>query len=367
MHCRIPKNRIPLLRLFPALSGRGWVALIVLLLATGRAGAHPFPPDITMAQLHIHYHLIDMTLRGPASELLGAAGVQAGDLIGEDTKKPILEKLTKWLPGMFALEKDHKLLTPEVVSADYQASSQANADGYTLEVHYQTDKPAEHLKLTSKFVHTIVAAGAAQFELHGDRTTTYEFNTQANLSNIWNNVIDFTQMGMEHLFTGPDHILFICTLIFALASFKSVVKMLTGFTIGHSITLILTTFNVFTVPARIADIGIALTIIYVGLENIFHKGMPKNRWWLVFVFGLIHGMGFSSALREVGLRFNMGIEIAQVIIVAAIYPVLSRLRWYKETLFGEKGTVQFRNLMNYGSAFTACMGFYWLFERVTGQ
>ena len=358
--------------------GRGALPLLLLLGFVCRAEAHPFPPDITVAQLKIHYKQVEMTLNGPSVELLNPAGVLATDLVGEGTKPLILEKLNKWLPTVFTLEKDGKPLTPEIVSADFQNSSDPNATTYLLTVHYVTEAPAEKVRVTSKFVHTIISCGGVQFEMRGDGTQTRDFDTKANLLNVWNNIIDFFQMGMNHLFTGPDHILFICTLIFALMSFKGVVKMLTGFTVGHSITLILSTFNLIHISPRIADIGIALTIIYVGIENILSKkDVPPNRWWLVFCFGLVHGMSFSSALREVGLpqqglilcllAFNLGIEFAQVVIVAVVYPVLARIRWVKETLDKENGTHQFKKLMNYGSAATACMGFYWLFERVAGH
>ena len=355
-------------------AGRG-VALLFLLCLANQADAHPFPPDITVANLKIHYKQIEMTLNGPSVEMLAPAGVQAFELHGGSTPKPIMEKLTKWLPTVFTLEKDEKPLAPETVSANFQNSSDPNATTYLLTVHYATESPAEKLRVASKFVHTVISYGGIQFELQADGKQTRDFDTKANLLNVWNNVVDFFQMGMNHLFTGPDHILFICTLIFALMSFKGVVKMLTGFTVGHSITLILSTFNVIHISPRVADIGIALTIIYVGLENILSKkDVPPNRWVLVFCFGLVHGMSFSSALREVGLpqqglvlcllAFNLGIEFAQIVIVAVVYPVLSRLRWRNETLDSENGTRKFKTLMNYGSVMTACMGFYWLFDRV---
>lgn len=351
---------------------RSGLFLLCFLLCGLRSEAHPMPPDVTSISMNIHYHLIDMTLRCPANEL--TAKVDASEMDGDATKPPVLEKLTQWLPSAFLLEKDHKPLTPEVVSVDFNNSARANEASCTLQVHYATDGPAEKLRVTSHFIHTIVSFGGVFFEMHSDKETVHEFDTDAHLENLWRNMQDFLLMGMNHLFTGPDHILFICTLIFALMDFKSVVKMLTGFTVGHSITLILSTFNVIHISGRLADMGIALTIMYVGIENIVRKEMPKNRWWLVTAFGLVHGMGFSSSLKEVGLpdqglvvcllAFNLGIEFAQIIIVAAIYPVLARLRWYKEVINEKEGTQKFRALMNYGSAFTACMGCYWFIQRL---
>jgi prepilin-type N-terminal cleavage/methylation domain-containing protein len=354
--------------------------LFCLCLLPLRVGAHPMAPDLTVAQLRVHYKLLDVTLTGPASEFLDAAGVRAKDMDGENTKKLLLEKIAKWLPSTFLLETDGKPMSFEVTSADFLDATQKNYESFRLSLHYPTAKPAEHLRLTSKFVHTIVSCGGIQFEMRaGGENLPHDFDTQANLGSIWGNVEDFFFMGMEHLFTGYDHILFICTLIFALTEFRGVVKMLTGFTVGHSITLILSTFNVIHINPRLADMGIALTILYVGLENIVKKDPPQHRFWLVTMFGLIHGMSFSASLKEVGLPdqglvlcllgFNLGIEVAQIIIVAGVYPLLAHIRWRKEglALHCADGTRQFKQLMNVGSAVTACMGLYWFIERLTGK
>src|SRR5579871_180471 len=322
-----------------------WSLFALLSVAPRSAYAHPMPSDITLASMRLHYHLIDTMLQGPASELVGIEGIQPDELKGEDLSKATRDKLMKWLPTKFLLEKDGKALTPEIVSADYQKAAREVDSTFLLTIHYATEKPANHLRVTSHFVHSIVTTGAVQFEMFGDKDTVHEFDTQANLDNVTTNVLDFMEMGMMHLFTGPDHILFICTLIFALTEFKSVVKMLTGFTVGHSITLILSTFNVIHISPRFADMAIAATIIYVGVENIIRQEQAKNRWLLVTMFGLIHGMGFSASLREVGLpeqglvlcllSFNIGLEIAQVIIVAIVYPILVRVKTYKEAMRSE--------------------------------
>ena len=152
-----------------------------------------------------------------------------------------------------------------------------------------------------------------------------------------------------------------------------------NFTVGHNITLILSTFNVIHINPRFADMGIALTIMYVGIENIVRKDPPRNRFWLVTMFGLIHGMSFSASLKEVGLPeqglvlcllgFNLGIELAQIVIVACVFPLLAHLRWRMEglALHREDGTRQFKQVMNVGSAVTACMGLYWFVERLRGN
>jgi len=347
--------------------------VVLFAVAQNPAVAHPMPPDLTVVQIKLHYDGkgITCSVRGPASEMLTPADVSAANLKAEQTSKADLAKLTKQFDRQFNIEVEGRTLHPETASAaDYDAT---NSGQYTLEVEYPTSKAPDKLRITSKFVHTIVSCNGSQFDIRGDKDPTADFDTKDSVGNVWRNVTDFIFMGMEHLFTGPDHILFICTLIFAVTNLWQAVKMLTGFTVGHAITLILSTFNVIHLDPRLADMGIALTITIVGIENILRKEMPTNRWALVTCFGLIHGMGFSSALKEVGLPqqglvpcllgFNVGLELAQVIIVACLFPVLTRYRWYKEAMDHVDGTKNYRLTMNYGSAVTACMGMYWFIDR----
>lgn len=357
-------------------SVRGWICLwVTLAIVCSRPGwAHPMAADLTLVKMRFHYKMIVGSLNGPALELLEPAGIKATDLQGEETSPETFQKIETWLEKNFTLEQDGQTLKPELTGIIYQPTTQKDNDSYLLDLQWPTPKPAEKLKVTSKFVRTIVATGNVQFELKGTETER-EFETKENLQNVWRNVQDFFKIGMEHLFTGTDHILFICTLIFALISFKSAVKMLTGFTVGHSVTLILCTFVTPPIPMRFIESAIYLTIIYVGVENILKKESPQYRWWLVSVFGLVHGMAFSTNLRDIGLpeqglvlcllSFNLGIEFAQLVIVALAFPILSRLRWWMEASHSEVGTEKFRRALNFGSGFTACLGIWWLLEALT--
>ena len=138
----------------------------------------------------------------------------------------------------------------------------------------------------------------------------------------------FFKMGVEHIFLGYDHICFLIALI-VVSRFREIVKIVTSFTIAHSITLILATLEVVRLPTRLIETCIAATIVYVAVENLWimphvglgarDSGLGKNsddlpeprtpspeprtshRWWLTFFFGLIHGFGFANVLREMGL------------------------------------------------------------------
>jgi HupE / UreJ protein len=112
----------------------------------------------------------------------------------------------------------------------------------------------------------------------------------------------YLKLGFEHILPlGLDHILFVLSLYLLSPKLKPVLWQATAFTIAHSITLGLAMFNVITPPAAIVEPIIALSILYVALENIFSPGLKKSRIGIIFLFGLVHGMGFANALGELGL------------------------------------------------------------------
>ncbi|MDM5333068.1 HupE/UreJ family protein [Ureibacillus composti] len=149
----------------------------------------------------------------------------------------------------------------------------------------------------------------------------------------------FLLLGLEHIFTGYDHILFVISLLFGAKTIKHILGLVTAFTIAHSITLILATLEIVQLPGRFVEAAIALSIVYVALINIFNPD-SKHQPWLAFAFGLIHGFGFAGILSEMRLdgghlstsllSFNIGIEIGQLIIVSVIFPILL---WIKKLTF----------------------------------
>ncbi|HEV8487331.1 MAG TPA: HupE/UreJ family protein, partial [Blastocatellia bacterium] len=148
----------------------------------------------------------------------------------------------------------------------------------------------------------------------------------------------FLLLGIEHILTGYDHLVFLLGLLIAGASFKAAAKIITSFTVAHSITLALATLGVVRISPGIVEPLIAVSIIYVGLENIFRREMSR-RWLLTFCFGLVHGFGFAAVLSELGigsgglagaaiplLSFNLGVELGQVVIAGAALPLIWKLR-----------------------------------------
>src|SRR6185295_4944850 len=129
--------------------------------------------------------------------------------------------------------------------------------------------------------------------------------------------------------TGYDHLLFLGGLLIACRRFSTMAGIVTCFTIAHSITLALAALDVLAIPSRVVEPLIAASIVFVGIENLVRRGAePKGRWALTFVFGLVHGFGFASVLRDLGVgrgghgllvplfTFNLGVEVGQVAVAA---------------------------------------------------
>jgi hypothetical protein len=150
----------------------------------------------------------------------------------------------------------------------------------------------------------------------------------------WQTVWKFGRLGVEHIFTGYDHLAFLLGLLVATTTLGSLVKVITSFTVAHSITLALATFGAVTLPSRLTESLIAVSIGYIAAENLLDfRVMPRH--YITFFFGLIHGFGFSSVLRDMQLprsglalslfSFNAGVEIGQVAIVLLIFPPIRDL------------------------------------------
>jgi len=177
----------------------------------------------------------------------------------------------------------------------------------------------------------------------------------------------FVLLGVEHIGTGYDHLLFLFALLVVTRSFRSALVVITAFTLAHSITLAVATFNLVQLPARYTEPLIAATIVYVGVENLARRGDPHGRWMLTFAFGLIHGFGFASVLRDMGVgaraggvalplfSFNLGVELGQIAVAAIVLPIIWQLR--KRDFFVQRGVPAC-------SAIVALAGTYWFAQRV---
>ena len=176
----------------------------------------------------------------------------------------------------------------------------------------------------------------------------------------------FIPSGIHHIMIGPDHILFLVGLLLLGGTWKQLVKIVTAFTIGHSLTLSLAALNIVNPPPQIIEPAIALSIVFVGADNLVRGTGRDLRAWVALVFGLVHGFGFANVLREFGLpdealgwslfSFNFGVEIGQLAIVLVVASLLALIRRRSEPL-GYRVAYA-------GSLVVIAAGAYWFVERV---
>ncbi|MFN7140454.1 MAG: HupE/UreJ family protein, partial [Limisphaerales bacterium] len=175
----------------------------------------------------------------------------------------------------------------------------------------------------------------------------------------------FLRHGVKHILGGYDHLLFLFALLIVCDTFWSLAKIITCFTLAHSISLALSTLNIVSIPASIVEPIVAATIIYVGVENLFKLKTLEWRWLVTLVFGLIHGFAFANELRDKGigagnifiplLSFNLGVEVGQIMIAAVVLPILLQVK--KVPQFEPKWVPA-------TSILIILLGGYWFVDRV---
>lgn len=177
----------------------------------------------------------------------------------------------------------------------------------------------------------------------------------------------FLFLGVVHILTGYDHICFLLGLLIVGGSLRDVLKIITAFTLAHSVTLALTVLGVIQFSPRIVEPLIAVSIVYVGVENIFRRNNLRRRWLISLGFGLIHGCGFAAALRELNigaggagialplLSFNLGVELGQLAIAAIALPIIWKLKSQPSFL---------PRFAPACSIIVSLAGAYWLVQRV---
>jgi HupE / UreJ protein len=198
----------------------------------------------------------------------------------------------------------------------------------------------------------------------------------------WRAFTEYLDTGVWHIWSGIDHLLFLLSLLLpavlkrregqweavplAKPAFTNILKVVTAFTVAHSITLSLAAFDVVRLPSRLTESVIAASIVVAALNNIFPK-VVEGRWRIAFAFGLLHGFGFASVLADMGLppgarlvslvAFNLGVEVGQLAVVLAVMPLA----------FAARRTSFYRRaIMQLGSSAIAALALVWLVQRAAG-
>ena len=180
-------------------------------------------------------------------------------------------------------------------------------------------------------------------------------------------VLDYAAIGFEHIVPrGTDHILFILGIFLLSTRMKPLLWQVTMFTVAHTLTLALSMKGIVSLPSSIVEPLIALSIAYVGIENIFARSLHKSRLVLVFLFGLLHGLGFADVLAEFGMppnafataliSFNIGVELGQLAVILCAYLAVGV--WFRhKSWYHNRITVP-------GSVIISLIGLYWTYDRI---
>ena len=244
---------------------------------------------------------------------------------------------------------------------------QGGCNGTTFAIDYKlfADLDAQHRGMAS-----VTLDGIAQSAVLGGDHARFALDSGEGSS--WRQASGYLRHGVWHIWTGYDHILFLLSLLLPAVlaqcwrpASADVLRVVTAFTLAHSITLSLAALQVVSLPSRLVESAIAASVAIAALNNLWPL-VQGRRWLAAFGFGLLHGFGFAGVLGDLGLprsatvlalaAFNIGVELGQLAIVAAFVPLAYAVR----------GTWAYRQLMvKGGSATIAVLATVWLVERAT--
>lgn len=348
-----------------------WSTLLAALLIVGgatRAGAHPAP--FSYLDLTIRDNVVDGSLVVhilDAAHDLNVAQERLLDPAFLDTQRVALGAL---LSPRLNIRADGQAVIADWAGIEPMAEQQAVRLRFRLNLPRPGSlsfKPVlfPYDPLHQTFINVYEEDQLRQqfvFSVQATERTYYSGTTQGAMAVMRT----FIPSGVEHILIGPDHILFLIGLLLLGGGWKALIRIVTAFTVGHSITLSLAALGLVEPPARLVEPAIALSIVFVGADNLVRGGGRDLRAWIALVFGLVHGFGFAYVLREFGLprealgwslfSFNVGVEIGQLAIVLVVASLLEGVRrWSSQA--GQRVAYA-------GSVIVIAAGAYWFVERV---
>ena len=345
------------------------LAFVILFLTAGSAFAHPVP-----------FSYLDLRLQSGAIDgTLVVHIFDAGHDLKVDPPERLLERdganryarvLAESLAPRFHVSADGRELAPNWTGFETIPDRQSlrlrftmtlpSTPGTLAVVAHMFPYDPQHQTFLNVYegealTQAIVDAGHDRFE--------YFAGTRQGALAV---IKKFLPAGIHHILIGPDHLLFLVGLLLLGGTIRQLAVVVTSFTIAHSITLSLAALNLVSPPARIIEPAIALSIVYVGADNLLVKEGRDVRAWIAFAFGFIHGFGFANVLREMDLptralgwslfSFNIGVEIGQLMVVVVVASVLAWLRARSEAMG--------RHIAFAGSIVVIAAGTFWFIQRV---
>lgn len=307
----------------------------LLLLWPAFAVAHPL--SVSYAHVQVEAERIVMTIRLPLDDmdLLLRIDRDVDGTVRDDEIAAAGPLLGRYLTERLNVRADGVTLSPTLQRTARWADSTGFPYVETI-LSYPTEREASALALQATILSDLYRDHRTIAEIvRGERRDEFVFqhgNTfEAANNGWWQTARTFLLLGIEHILTGYDHLLFLLALLVAGRGIRQLVAIVTSFTVAHSLTLAIATFGLVEPSPRLIEAAIALSIAYVGLENLLRSDV-RGRWRLTFVFGLVHGFGFANVLREMELpraalasslfTFNAGVELGQLAVLLIAWPAL---------------------------------------------
>jgi hydrogenase/urease accessory protein HupE len=354
------------------------ILFAVFCLLLGTPALHAHDPGLSTATVRLSSGKLEVVLVFAGADAAEIAGFSRG----ADGKQSLssspqgIAALQKKAPEAIEVSFDDKPVSAKNIRCRFDGSDNAS-------VYLEFEAPSfSRMVIRSKWL-AILPPGHRQFltlqdaddhvlterllSANTDTVTIEAQPTEAQTAPRTNSFSDFLVLGVKHIWTGYDHLLFLFGLLIATRNFGSSLKIITCFTLAHSITLAVATLSLVKISSRYVEPLIAASIVYVGIENLLRGDDPKGRWLLTFAFGLIHGFGFASVLRELGvgangssiavplISFNLGVELGQLFIAGLALPIIWKLR--ERPMFLQRWVPAC-------SVLVAILGSYWFVQRV---
>jgi hydrogenase/urease accessory protein HupE len=346
-------------------------ATLVLLCAAGSARAHQQTTSYSAIAYPVDGGDVVWRIRfRPEDVARIAAGHQARDVVGAGLRVTATDP-----DGTHACPRTAATLNPDPAASEpallFQARFACGAGARVLHLRY--DVLFDHDPYHASYVRLDVGepsedeAAAAVF---WDRQRELSVDVRRP-EPLWKSALLYLRLGVAHILTGADHLAFLMALLLATAlrpgrAIRGAVGICSAFTLAHSITLALQVLRPGLVPTRWVEPAIAFSVAFVAVENLLPRP-PRGRLALVFAFGLIHGLGFASALREIGLprrglvlalvSFNLGVELGQLLVVGLALPIFVAAARRNPARYE-------RRILRLGSATIALLGVGWIVTRL---
>ena len=321
--------------------------ILVALLVTSSAAAHEVGLSHGTYRARASGLAAEIVLaRGEAVTLVPELDENHDGMVTENELGAARAELERRVLGGIRVVADGRVCTPELVHVEL-----TDCDGLSLHSRHSCGESTRAFDVTIAFIDQLARGhrhaarlvsetGSRDELLFGERRS-FSLPVGSNEHNeAPSSMFGFVRMGAEHIVGGYDHLLFLLALVLAGGGARTLLGIVTAFTLGHSLTLAIAALGIWTPPSRLIEPLIALSIAFVAIENFTHRN-PRTRWRIALPFGLIHGFGFAGALLEARLpsenildalfSFNLGVELGQLgfmAVMLSLVVLFRRSSWF---------------------------------------